>query len=412
MAISVNWITRVVHIPRADLVFQTSNVVTMDLEWFRWEILDIMDSDAGMANPDIINHNTSITLSGVTYARFIEIINGYSIEFEDQPGSPYAVILQGANHNVIDVNVFNTTSLLGNNSAGLIYNEVGALGDVNVTAVGGVPVSSPADLGAQMAPGLLNTDITTFTTADTMGEAIFRTRFLAKSIYVDTDALTNGDGSQGLPFDNVNDAKDEAEATGIKNIIVAGSIVVPHNLKNVNIYGVGLAIVDLNGQDINGSRFYQVYLQGTYTGAMIAQECQLSDGFALDGHYEVCELLGDMIAKPNTNIGLISCLSGIAGTGRPSISSNAGLPSAIHIRSWRGGLTIKDFDHVDDVITVGVAEGSLTFSSTCVLGTMVARGTCVFKNETLGATVFDETTHQTKIDDQHVLTKNTVIAMS
>jgi hypothetical protein len=36
-----------------------------------------------MAFPSTHIHNTAVTLSGVTYARTVEIINGYTIDFED-----------------------------------------------------------------------------------------------------------------------------------------------------------------------------------------------------------------------------------------------------------------------------------------------------------------------------------------
>lgn len=73
-------------------------------------------------------HNTSVVLSGVTYARTIEIINGYTITFEDT-GSPYTVSCVGANHNLADVvNFTSEVSLIVGNSAGLVASEGGGGG--------------------------------------------------------------------------------------------------------------------------------------------------------------------------------------------------------------------------------------------------------------------------------------------
>jgi len=69
------------------------------------------------------NHNTAITLSGVTYARIVEIINGYTIEFEN---GIYSVECVGANHNIADVKVVNSVSLIVGNSAGLIQVSSGS----------------------------------------------------------------------------------------------------------------------------------------------------------------------------------------------------------------------------------------------------------------------------------------------
>ncbi len=418
MAISVDWENRIVHIPKADLTpTPNSDLYTLDIEDLRWWLMDVMDDADGMVNPTIFEHNTTVYMSGIKYARFIEIINGYTIAFEDIPANPYGVLLGGANHNVLDVNRFNTTSLLGNNSAGLIYNDVGNLGDVNVASVAGVPINDPSEIGPQpdvLAAEILNTDVNLFTAQDTVGQAIWRSRFLKASIYVNTNSATNGDGSQQDPFDNVNDAKDMVEATGIQNIVVAGSVVVPGNLKNMNVYGIGLPDIDLNGMDVKGSRFERVELKGNSTGSIEAEDCEILDGFYMNGHFHNCSLMGDVFVTPNSETLLATCMSGIPGLDRPTLSMNSGLPSAVSIRGWKGGLTIKNCDHIDDVITVGLTEGSLTFDNSCTNGTMVARGLGKFVDETAGATVVDEMTYEedinahTSADGQK--TRNTVIA--
>jgi len=58
-------------------------------------------------------------LSGLTYARIVNIISPYSFEFED---GQYAVVTVGANHNIIDVKIQNQVSVVTQNSAGLINN--------------------------------------------------------------------------------------------------------------------------------------------------------------------------------------------------------------------------------------------------------------------------------------------------
>ena len=77
---------------------------------------DLEDGEPGMPFLDTHNHNTEVTLSGVTYARSVEIINGYTVTFED---GMYTVVCSGANHNIDDVKTVNQVSLIINNSAGL-----------------------------------------------------------------------------------------------------------------------------------------------------------------------------------------------------------------------------------------------------------------------------------------------------
>lgn len=117
MALSVNALTRVIYIPQADLISLGGGKFQHDLNAFRLELKDWEDSPEGMDFPDTHRHETQSILSGVTYARKVEIINGYTVEYEN---GTYQVECVGANHNVADVKVINSVSLIIGNSAGLI----------------------------------------------------------------------------------------------------------------------------------------------------------------------------------------------------------------------------------------------------------------------------------------------------
>lgn len=122
MALSVNWNTKVIFVPQADLTLVSGTLYELDTDAFRLELKDIED-DEGIPFLDTHRHNTEVTVAGVTYARTIEIINGYSIEFED---GQYTVRLVGSNNNFFDVEngvlVQNQVSVIPTNSAGLVSN--------------------------------------------------------------------------------------------------------------------------------------------------------------------------------------------------------------------------------------------------------------------------------------------------
>lgn len=124
MTVSINWATRVITIPQADLALVSAGLYQLDVDAFRLALKDIEDSADGVAFPDTHRHNTQVTLSGVTYARTFEIINGYTVTFQDT-GTPYTVRCVGANHNIADVKTVNQVSLLIGNSAGLIAVSTG-----------------------------------------------------------------------------------------------------------------------------------------------------------------------------------------------------------------------------------------------------------------------------------------------
>lgn len=116
--ISVDWGTRIISVPQSYLTFVSGTLYELDVNQFRLDLLDAEDEVAGMAYPKTHNHNTEVVLSGDTYARTLEIINGYTVTFENL--SPYTVKCVGANHNIADVTNFNSATLIIGNSAGLI----------------------------------------------------------------------------------------------------------------------------------------------------------------------------------------------------------------------------------------------------------------------------------------------------
>lgn len=119
MTISVDWTSGVITVPKADMpVVQVSpEIREFDVAQFHLDLRTIHATVEGAPYPQTHRHNSVVTLAGVTYARLVEILAPYTVEFEDDQ---YTVLAFGANHNVSDVKVPNQVSLITNNSAGLI----------------------------------------------------------------------------------------------------------------------------------------------------------------------------------------------------------------------------------------------------------------------------------------------------
>ena len=120
MAITINWNTFIINIPKADTsLIQTTpaEIRELNINTLRLALKDIEDNEDGLLFPNTHNHNTEVSLGGLVYARIIEIIDPYTITFED---GPYAVNLVGANSNIGDRVNFNQVSIRTNNAAGLI----------------------------------------------------------------------------------------------------------------------------------------------------------------------------------------------------------------------------------------------------------------------------------------------------
>ncbi len=123
MTISVNWDTQVITVEQSDLTSLGGGVFELDIDVFRLALKDLEDDPEGMPFPTTHSHNTTVTVGGVTLARVIEIINGYTVTFED---GQYAVNLIGANSNISDVTNVNQVSIRSANSAGLIQVSSGS----------------------------------------------------------------------------------------------------------------------------------------------------------------------------------------------------------------------------------------------------------------------------------------------
>ena len=122
MAISIDWQTKIITVPQADLSLVSGSLYELDTDAFRLALKALEDSEEGMLYPNTHVHNTEVTVAGVTFARTIEIVNGYSVTFD--PDAAYTVKLVGSNNNIFDVESGilnqNGVSVIAGNSAGLI----------------------------------------------------------------------------------------------------------------------------------------------------------------------------------------------------------------------------------------------------------------------------------------------------
>lgn len=127
MAISVNPLTHVIFVPKVDLIFISGTLYNHDINTFRLQLKSWEDSEEGIVQQKTHNHNTEVTVAGITYARAISILPPYSVEYED---GQYTVILIGSNNNIFDavggILVQNQVQVIPTNSAGLIVKAIGS----------------------------------------------------------------------------------------------------------------------------------------------------------------------------------------------------------------------------------------------------------------------------------------------
>ena len=118
MSYSVNWVTKVISIPTADLTLVSGTRYSLDMTDFLAEIRRLeWEPTEGLWAPAILDHtDTRYDFAGANYAPFDDMINDYTIEFT---GIATRVDLLGSNNDIIDVLIATGVSVVPSNSAGL-----------------------------------------------------------------------------------------------------------------------------------------------------------------------------------------------------------------------------------------------------------------------------------------------------
>lgn len=149
MSITVNPLTFVISVPKADLTFVSGTLYKHNTDAFRLELKNWEDTVDGIASPKTHNHNTEVTIVGTTYFRAINMLAPYSIEYEN---GLYSVILEGSNNNMWDIEggilVQNSVQVIPTNTAGgqVVRVETGTSG--LTTAESNALMQNTADLSA------------------------------------------------------------------------------------------------------------------------------------------------------------------------------------------------------------------------------------------------------------------------
>jgi hypothetical protein len=349
MAVSIDWGTKIIFIPKSDLTLIQSvptEIREMNLNWFRLQLKDLEDSEAGMAFTDTHSHNTEVSLGGLTYARVIEILDPYTITFED---GQYAVNLVGANSNVGDKVNVNQVSVRSNNSAGMI--------------------SSPEIQFASFDGGI---------TIDPING---------------TDSSIYPFGTSASPCKTMTNVIEISSYRGLKKLYVLGNITISDillsQLTGFEFVGNGHRACTITIDDVqcNHCRFYDCNLEGVFGNGSFVEvhDCVLNNmsNITMDAHD--CFLSGTILLNDTSATNFYSCVDGIPGSGAPILQ----LDSCANLGIWEysGGLKLTNITTVGTNISVNFSSGRLLVDSTDTQGSIILRGVGSLSGTTGGTTI-------------------------
>ncbi len=358
MTITVDWATRIIHVPKADttLVQLTpTEIRSLDLNWFRLQLKDLEDNPEGMSFPDTHRHNTAVTVGGVDLARVIEIINNYTITFED---GQWAVNLLGANSNVGDrVNV-NQVSVRSANSAGLVTSAAIEFGEYG----GGVTIDI-----ASGEPGTIYPIGTGRRPSNNMADALlianangFRKFFVRRNL-----TLVNSDYSNGFIF-------------------VGESV----RLTNVTIQTLA---------DVTACEFQNMTVSGTLDGNNTLRDCIVGAINYVEGQIVNSTLLDVLLLAGTAVIRVEGCRDGTAGSMLLPVFDCDGGGRDLIITDYDGSLEVRNLA-LDDNIEIAIARGHVHIDPSVTAGAFVLAGVADVVN--LGS--------PTSLDVSALMSKSTV----
>lgn len=354
MAITIDYgNTNIINIPQADLSLVGGTLYELDTEWFRLALKDVEDSEAGIAFPTTHVRNAPVTVAGTTLAQTLEILYPYRVEFEN--GS-YTVRLAGSNNNLFDV-------------------ENGILVQNNVQVI------------AQNSAGLVNVNFL----IQLQQESLFQ-----GCVHIDTFGSTTGTefprGTATEPVNNLADAVAIANRIGVRCLKLTGLVALDRPFQFWAIQGLGaVAEIDINGQDISGTRFEACGVYGNC--GVLTQRAVVDLGrISPSGLTNFVGVVARSVFDGNLSLeagstSIIDCASNIAGTTRPKITS-VGISIDLSVRGWIGGFDLRGVNGVGDNVSIDMVSGTLELNATCNAGVIVCRGIAEFINfAQSGATV-------------------------
>jgi hypothetical protein len=332
MAISVDPFTDVIYVPKADLTLIQSSpeVRELNLNDFHLWLRDWEDDEANIYRPKTHIHNAEATLSGLTYARIIEVLSPYTVEFED---GQYTVNCVGANHNLSDKKVANQVSLIVNNAAGLITNSAIEYSsyngrvtlDPNSSFTGTLfPVGTPQQPVNNLSDALL--------IANTRG-------FITIELYNDLDIEDNS---------NLDGFTILGRTSDIILTIDSVASVSDLTLKNITI------------------------TDSTLDGGVHVVDSAVVDVEYVNGHISNCGLAGVITLGGNKKSVIEDCYT--IDQDNPPIIDMGVSGNDLAMPNYSGIVTIRNLSGASNEIGVGLDAGMLVLDSTITAGTVIVSG--------------------------------------
>lgn len=353
MAISIDWPARIINVLKADMTLvqlTPIEVRELNMENFRLTLKDLEDEEDGQIWLDTHRHNAPVTVGGVTLAPVVEIINDYTVTFED---GAYLVNVFGANSNLADRVNPNNVSVRSANSAGLLQSR-------------------------EIEQAAFNNRISIDTLVGSPGTLYPR-------------------GTSLDPVDNLADAQLIDAVRGFKAFNVHGLLTIPTgaDITDRYFYGGGLtlnesdAVITFEAGSIAEDTWYEgCVIQGVQGGESQYYRCRIQTLTNAHCHYDHCAMIGPVTAPltvptPGHTKSMINCFSGI----NEFVFDLNGSPLHQIWRAYMGDIRFMNGTDATAQIHINMAGGHVTIDASCTATEFYITGNCIVVNNSIGAVV-------------------------
>ena len=245
---------------------------------------------------------------------------------------------------------------------------------------------------------------------NSMGLSINRTGFiegddliqLRSYIYIDTvngeSGITENIGTIVRPVNNLQDAytisqKRKQFAFKIKtDPFGVNRIILDRDYSNYIFEGIispSTAIIDLNGQVVNGTAFKNVAISGSCIGNIIAKDTVVSDVSGFVGVFDDCSLTGIITPADYGETIMEDCFSITTNLTPNTPTINMGLITNrnVQLRNHGGNLDFINLTNPNAKLTLDINNGVITGDMSNTSGNVNIRGIGVLIDETNGSVV-------------------------
>lgn len=356
MAYSVNWVTKVITIPVADLTLVSGTRYSLDMDIFRIEIRRLEHAFVdGLWAPLILDHaNIRLDFAGSNYAAFDEIINGYTVTFAT---GPTRVDVLGSNHNLLDVTNATGIMVTSANSAGLTnINELRTISFLGSHGKGVTIAATTGTDSAVYAIGSTETPCKTEANIDSISDGRYR------NVYVKESMTISLDYSDGRSFYGDNP----------QTVVITIGDVATYPLK-----------------DVTGCKFQDCYITGELDSTNIIWESIVAPITNANGFIYKCTIVGPIVV--GGTLSMEDCWT--ATPGADNIIDFNGVANTVALTDWSGGTILVKNMVAGCVFGMGGTAGSLVLDSTCTGGAVNHGGAIRIKEDlSTGVTINDAST--------------------